>query len=47
MSAKRVALITSSTSGIGIAIAFHSRSSTDKGKELADSYPDSSYAQAD
>ncbi|MEM8829943.1 MAG: SDR family oxidoreductase [Cyanobacteria bacterium P01_G01_bin.19] len=54
----RVALITGSTSGIGLAIAqklaaegftiaFHSRSSTDKGKELTDSYPDSSYTQAD
>ncbi|MGD1918398.1 MAG: SDR family NAD(P)-dependent oxidoreductase [Pleurocapsa sp.] len=58
MNAKRVALITGSTSGIGMAIAkqlategmaiaFHSRSSIDEGEKLADSYPDSSYTQAD
>lgn len=54
----RVALVTGSTSGIGLAIAkkladdgftiaFHSRSSIKKGKELADSFANSSYHQAD
>ena len=58
MNIKRVALVTGSTSGIGMAIArqlatddltiaFHSKSSTDISKELADSHPDFSYTQAD
>lgn len=56
--ATRVALITGSTSGIGLAIAralsaqgfaiaFHSRSSVEKGRELAASTANSSYTQAD
>jgi len=54
----RVALITGSTSGIGKAIAqrlyndgfiiaFHSKSSVDEGKCLADECPGSTYTQAD
>jgi NAD(P)-dependent dehydrogenase (short-subunit alcohol dehydrogenase family) len=50
--------VTGSTSGIGLAIAqrltadgfavaFHSKSSIEAGKALADSYPDASYTQAD
>ena len=57
MNTQRVALITGSTSGIGLAIAkqlvtdgfavaFHSNSSVETGKELANSYPNSSYTQA-
>ena len=55
---KRVALVTGSTSGIGMAIAqrliqdgftvaFHSRSSVATGQKLAAAYPDASYFQAD
>lgn len=55
---KRVALITGSTSGIGLAIAkklahdgftiaFHSKSSISKGIQLADSLKNSTYHQAD
>jgi NAD(P)-dependent dehydrogenase (short-subunit alcohol dehydrogenase family) len=58
MSKKRVALITGSTSGIGLAIAkklvadgftiaFHSKSSIEVGKKLAQSHADASYMQAD
>lgn len=54
----RVALVTGSTSGIGkaiavrlasdgFAIAFHSRSSVDEGKELANTYVGATYTQAD
>lgn len=57
-SKKRVALITGSTSGIGLAIAerlaqdgftiaFHSKSSVEVGKTLAQSHSDASYTQAD
>jgi NAD(P)-dependent dehydrogenase (short-subunit alcohol dehydrogenase family) len=55
---KRVALVTGSTSGIGMAIAkrlaeegftvaFHSRSSVLVGQSLAEAHPGSSYFQAD
>lgn len=54
----RVALITGSTSGIGLAIArklskegfaiaFHSRKSIEAGKKLSEEFPNSSYTQAD
>ena len=57
-SEQRVALITGSTSGIGMAIAkrfaadgfaiaFHSRSSVEAGQALAQAHPGASYAQAD
>lgn len=57
-SEKRVALVTGSTSGIGMAIAkrlaedgftvaFHSRSSVLVGQSLAEAQPGSSYFQAD
>ncbi len=58
MNNKRVALITGSTSGIGLAIAkklskegfiiaFHSRKSIESGNALTKSYKGSSYTQAD
>ncbi len=58
MNEKRVALITGSTSGIGMAIAqqlfengfaiaFHSKSSVEVGQALAQSHSGSSYTQAD
>ncbi|MEM9006095.1 MAG: SDR family oxidoreductase [Cyanobacteria bacterium P01_F01_bin.86] len=57
-SKKRAALVTGSTSGIGMAIAkrlaedgftvaFHSRSSVSVGQSLATAYPGASYFQAD
>ena len=58
MNQNRVALVTGSTSGIGGAIAkklaadgfsvvFHSKSSVETGKKLAQSYPNAAYIQAD
>ncbi len=58
MNEKRVALITGSTSGIGMAIAqqlfedgfaiaFHSKSSVEIGQAFAQSHPGASYTQAD
>ena len=58
MNHKRVALVTGSTSGIGLAIAkrfiedgfkvvFHSKSSVETGEQLAQSYPNAAYIQAD
>ncbi len=58
MNEKRVALVTGSTSGIGMAIAkqlsedgftiaFHSKSSLEVGQTLARNHPGSSYTQAD
>ena len=57
-SEKRVALVTGSTSGIGMAIAarltedgfrvaFHSKSAVSVGQALARAYPDAAYFQAD
>ncbi|MBW4440921.1 MAG: SDR family oxidoreductase [Plectolyngbya sp. WJT66-NPBG17] len=58
MNEKRVALVTGSTSGIGMAIAkqlsedgftiaFHSKSSVEVGQALAQDHPAASYTQAD
>ncbi|MCC0176863.1 SDR family oxidoreductase [Waterburya agarophytonicola K14] len=58
MNQKRVALVTGSTSGIGLAIAkrfiedgftivFHSKSSVETGEQLAQFYPDAAYIRAD
>ena len=58
MNQNRVALVTGSTSGIGLAIAkrfvedgfavvFHSKSSVETGEQLAQSYPNAAYIQAD
>ena len=58
MNHNRVALVTGSTSGIGLAIAkrfiedgftvvFHSKSSVETGEQLAQSYSDAAYIKAD